>query len=84
MRSLIVSKEEARIAFAKRAAEMFRKNPELVSYTDNEIVPECLFAVRHKENILVLKLDEDDIPTTYEGLACFRKPCPKTVKGNKP
>jgi len=59
------------IAFAKRAAACFLEKPNVCTYTDGEILPGCLIALRWglgDDCVLVLKLDESHTPANYHEL----------------
>lgn len=68
MRAVYASDIEAEMAFAQKAAAHFAEHPEHSTYTGEDIVPGCFFAVRWglgDDCVLVLKLDEQHIPTNY-------------------
>ena len=52
---------ERLIAFTRKAAEVLRDNNNLVTFTDGDIEPGCLFGVRWGiggDCLLILKIDE--------------------------
>lgn len=56
------------LAFARRAARRFADDPELYSFTDEEVKRGCLLALRWglgKDCVAVLKLDDTHQPTIY-------------------
>jgi hypothetical protein len=64
-----VSEELARLQFAEKAAAHFAAHPEHWTFTDGDIVPGCLFAVRWglgKDCVLVLKLDDYELPVNFQ------------------
>lgn len=71
MKLVYVDELEAEIAFAETAAKWFAENPKGNTYTDGEIEPGCLFAVRWglgDDCVLVIRLDDNHIPTNYQEL----------------
>jgi hypothetical protein len=71
MRMIYLEYEKKQQDFAIRAAKHFVKNKEHASYSDGEIEPGCLLALRwgaYADCILVLKLSENHIPTNYQQL----------------
>ena len=55
--------------FARLAAEMFSENDGWTTFTDGDIEPGCLFAVRWglgDDCVLVMRLDDDHKPTVYQ------------------
>ena len=59
------------LAFAERAAKHFAEHEKISTFTDAEIEPGCLFALRWGFGgncVVVLKLDENHIPTNYQEL----------------
>jgi hypothetical protein len=61
----------ARIAFASKAAEHFAAHPNHWTYSDGDITPGCLLALRWglgKDCVLVLKLDENEMPVNFQHL----------------
>jgi hypothetical protein len=63
-----VTAEQERIDFVKRAAEHFASNPNHTSYSDGEIVPGAMLALRWgvtDRAVLLLKLDEYASPVVY-------------------
>lgn len=72
---------EARLAFAKRAANHFAANRGHFTYTDTEIEPDALFAVRWglgEDCVLVFKVG--DLPPTIYGQAITGAPYPTTAQ----
>lgn len=71
MRMTTAWEELELIRFVERASEDFEAHPEHITYTDGEIVPGCLFAVRWglgKDCVLVFKLDEFFQPVNYQNV----------------
>lgn len=71
MKLVDINTQRAEQAFAEKAATAFAGNPKMVSYTDGDIVPGCLFALRwglHERAVAVLKLDDYHQPTIYGDL----------------
>lgn len=71
MRQVHMTDELAQQEFAKRAAAQFAANPRMTSFTDAEITPGALLAMRWglmDDCVLVLKLDENHVPTNYAEL----------------
>lgn len=71
MRQVQITELTEEIAFAEKAARVFAESPTLVTYTETDIVPGCFFAVRWglgEDCVVVLKLDDDHIPTNYAQL----------------
>jgi hypothetical protein len=63
-----MSDAEKRIEFVQRAARYFRDNPTHWTYTDEEVEPGELFAVKwgaDNDCVLIFKLDECFEPTIY-------------------
>ena len=57
--------------FALRAANHFANNPTWFTFTDEQIVPGCLFAIRYgigNDCVVVLKLDDFHEPANYQQL----------------
>lgn len=68
MRAVYASEVDAEMAFARKAAAHFARNPKHHTYTDGEIEPGCLLAMRWglgDDCVLVLRLDERHTPTNY-------------------
>lgn len=68
MHHTTIKDEQDRIDFVTRAAKRFAREPELKTYTDGDIEPGCLFAVRWglgNDCVLVFKLDELFTPINY-------------------
>lgn len=77
MRGVYLSEELVQIEFAKKAARHFATHSEHSTFTDGEVVPGCLFAVRWglgDDCVLVLKLDEMHTPTNYYQLVRSESP----------
>lgn len=71
MRITRVEEDIEQQEFAKRAAKHFAENPQHSSYTDSEIGPGCLFALRWgimEDCVVVMKLDDNHVPTNYQQL----------------
>lgn len=61
-RMTTINGELERIAFARKAADSFAKNQKFFTYTDGDIVPGCLFAVRWglgEDCVLVFRVDPE-------------------------
>ena len=53
---------EERVKFARRAAKCFAQDSKMFTFTDKEIEPGCLFAVRFglgDDCVMVFRLDEE-------------------------
>jgi len=71
MQIVHIHQQRAEHAFAEKAAAAFAGDPEMTSFTDGEIAPGVLLALRwgsHKRAVLVLRLDEIHQPTIYADL----------------
>ena len=71
MRMVKVEEEMERIRFADRAARYFSLHPECQSFSDIDLSPGCLLALRWGLNadcVLVLKLDAHFEPTNYQNI----------------
>ena len=71
MKSCYVSDVEDEIAFAKKAAEAFAKNPKYMTFSVDGVKPGALLAIRWgmgDDCVVVVKLDENHIPTNYMNL----------------
>lgn len=71
MRIIYLSEEKEIQGFAQRAARYFEENPQHRSYSDREINPGCLLAMkwgRWDNCVLVLKLDDFFEPINYQNL----------------
>lgn len=69
MRSTIPTEEKARLAFAEKAAAAFKESPDLTSFSEGDITPGCLLALRwgyDNDCVLVLKLDEAEEPVLFQ------------------
>jgi hypothetical protein len=69
IKTLTASKEE--IEFIEEAAEVFRRDPKIMTFTKDKIVPGCFFAIRwglHDKSILVFKVADDFNPTIYDSV----------------
>ena len=61
MRSINVREEDERLAFARKAAEWFKKDPAMKTFTDGPIEPDKWFAVRwgaDEDCVVVFKTHE--------------------------
>jgi len=66
-----VEEEMEQIRFAERAARYFALHPECQSFSDVDISPGCLLALRWwlgDDCVLVLKLDPHFEPTNYQNI----------------
>lgn len=66
-----IEEQRAEHAFAEKAAAAFASEPKMYSYTDGDIAPGCLIALRwglHQRAVAVLKLDPEHLPTIYSDL----------------
>lgn len=71
MRMVRVEEEMEQIRFAERASRYFSLHPECQSFSDADIVPGCLLALRwglDDDCVLVLKLDDQFEPTNYQNI----------------
>lgn len=71
MKLVDINTQRAEQAFAEKAAAAFAREPKMRSYTDGDIVPGCLFALRwglHERAVAVLRLDGEHLPTIYGDL----------------
>ena len=71
MRMTCLSEEKEIQEFAQRAARHFEENPQHRSYSDREINPGCLLAMKWgggDDCVLVLKLDDFFEPVNYQNL----------------
>lgn len=71
MRLIRLYVERRRAEFAMAAAQYFAAHDDCTTYSDDEIVPGCLFAVRWglgRDCVLVLQLDEIAEPAIYENV----------------
>ena len=71
MRMVKVEEEMEQIRFAERAARYFALHPECQSFSDADISPGCLLALRWwlgDDCVLVLKLDPHFEPTNYQNI----------------
>ncbi len=71
MRWINLRAQDEEVAFAKKAADYFGKDPKCRTFTDGEIKPGCLFAIRWgggDDCVAVFKLDESHEPTCYENI----------------
>lgn len=62
MRMVTINKELETIEFAKRAANKFAGDPTMSSYSDGDLEPGCLLALRWgagNDCVLVMRLAED-------------------------
>jgi hypothetical protein len=71
MRMVYIGDEREQQEFAERAAKKFAGNEDLTTYTDEDIAPGCLFALRWglgDDCVVVFKLDDFHVPTNYQEL----------------
>lgn len=71
MRHVYMNDEKERIEFAERAAKHFAANPKHWSFTDEDIAPGVLLALRWglgNDCVAVLKLDSEFTPVIYGNL----------------
>lgn len=71
MRMVKVEEEMEQIRFADRAARYFALHPECYSFSDVDLSPGCLLALRwglDDDCVLVLKLDAHFEPTNYQNI----------------
>ena len=71
MRMIDIDEEFEQLRFAEKAAKCFATDDKWFSYSDGEIVPGCLLALRGgvlDDCVIVLKLDRDHTPTNYARL----------------
>lgn len=76
MRMVRVEEEMEQIRFAERAARYFALHPECQSFSDLDIKPGCLIALRwglDDDCVLVLKLDDQFEPTNYQNIINVRR-----------
>jgi hypothetical protein len=52
--------------FAARAAQAFALDPRRMAFTDGTVEPGMYLALRHKGNVLIVKLDAEHQPTVYD------------------
>lgn len=65
------TEEQDRIRFASKAAEHFAAHPEHGSFTDGDIEPGCLLALRWglgNDCVLVLRLHDYEMPVNFQQL----------------
>lgn len=65
-RTTSIEDEEARVAFVKEAARMFKADERLATFGD--LTPGSLLAIRwgmHDRSIMVVKLDAEDTPSVF-------------------
>lgn len=66
-----VEEIEEELAFAKKAATAFAKDPILATWRDSDIKPGIFMALRWgigQDCVVVVKLNEDHTPTNYQNL----------------
>lgn len=71
MRMVKVEDEMEQIRFAEKAARYFALHPECQSFSDIDLSPGCLLALRWgigDDCVLVLKLDDQFEPTNYQNI----------------
>ena len=71
MRTVKVEEEMEQIRFAEQAARYFALHPECQSFSNVDIIPGCLLALRcglGDDCVLVLKLDPHFEPTNYQNI----------------
>ena len=71
MRMVKVEDEMEQIRFAEKAARYFALHPECQSFSDIDLSPGCLLALRWgigDDCVLVLKLDDQFEPTIYQNI----------------
>ena len=69
MRLVNLNEEKKVEEVAKKAAESFKNNKVFTTFTDAEIEPGVLFAVRWiDKGVLVFRLDECFEPVNYQGI----------------
>lgn len=71
MRQVEIDEINEELAFARMAAKRFAENKNISTVTESEIVPGCLLAIRwglFDDCVVVVKLDENHIPTNYTNL----------------
>ena len=71
MRMVKVEDEMEQIRFAEKAARYFALHPECQSFSDIDLSPGCLLALRWgigDDCVLVLKLDGQFEPTNYQNI----------------
>lgn len=68
MRITYIEDELEVMEFVQKAAKAFEQDPQLRTFTDEDIKPDCLFAVRWglgDDGVLVFKLHDAFEPTVY-------------------
>lgn len=83
MRGIQLEDQLEQIEFAKRAAAKFAGDPKMFTYTDKDIQPGCLFAMRWgmgDDCVVVFKLDDYFEPTNYHQLIKDFQPPSKEMK----
>lgn len=71
MRMVNVNGIEEELAFAKKAAERFKADPKLITFSNNGPTPGEYMALRWgmgDDCVVVVKLDEYHVPTNYQNL----------------
>lgn len=71
MKMVTVEELEEELQFAKDAAVRFAKDPSLASWRREELKPGIFMALRwgsSEDCVVVIKLDENHIPTNYQNL----------------
>ena len=70
-RMTYVQDERARIAFAEKAAAHFAAHPEHWTYSDGDLAPGCLLALRWgcgNDCVLVARLDESEQLVNFQSI----------------
>jgi len=68
MRTVYTGQIEDELAFARKAAAHFAREPKHSTYTDGAIEPGCFLAIRWglgEDCVVVVKLDDAHVPTNY-------------------
>lgn len=76
MRIVNAEHEMKRIQFAEKAARYFALHPECYSFSDVDLSPGCLLAMRCElddDCVLVLKLDDYFEPTKYQNIISVKR-----------
>jgi len=71
MRMVYMSTEQEEQEFARRAAACMAANPKIWTFTDGEIQPGCLFAMRYglgDDCVVVMRLSDYHVPTNFQNL----------------
>lgn len=76
MQQIKIDEMKKEIEFVEKAARVFSDNKDISTFTDGEIAPGCLFALRWgilEDCIVVFKLDSEHLPVNYVQLITNRR-----------